>query len=139
MLTICCSGTAQHFHLADRILVLEDFKIREQGSWDELQIKQEQIEKIITNDGKPAADESNQALSTSKTQLQKQPTAKNRSDKTRQDGDSALYGNVVFLFRRYWLIYASILYKINRAQEFRTHDNLLVALFNLCDAPAILA
>ncbi|KAM0810192.1 putative ABC transporter [Seiridium cardinale] len=84
------TNAVQHFHLADRILVLENFRIKEQGSWGELQTKQQQIEKIITKSEGDVSKESDQAPSS----LQKpaKSVRKDISKSSRSEGDSSLYG-----------------------------------------------
>ncbi|KAK6082594.1 ABC transporter [Seiridium cupressi] len=84
------TDAVQHFHLADRILVLENFRIKEQGSWDELQAKQQQIEKIITKSEGDALKESDQAPSS--LQIPTKSVQKDKSKSSRSEGDSSLYG-----------------------------------------------
>lgn len=82
---------AQHFHLADQILLLEGGKITEQRSWDELKSKQDQIEKVLVNNPKGSAEDNHPPPLIAKPQTQVKPPL-TKKDMSRLAGDSALYG-----------------------------------------------
>ncbi|KAH8680546.1 ABC transporter [Xylariales sp. PMI_506] len=83
------SNAAQHFHLADHVIVLEDARIEEQGSWDQLKSRQDHITKIIEHNHGASSDAPRKD---SNLQSQVRTKAKAAIEIDRQGGDSALYG-----------------------------------------------
>ncbi|ETS83153.1 hypothetical protein PFICI_05029 [Pestalotiopsis fici W106-1] len=86
------TNAAQHFRLADRVLILEDFKIKEQGNWNDLKVKQGDIEKIITSKSQAGTTTNGEATTPSKGPKTVTPAPKSTSDDARSSGDSELYG-----------------------------------------------
>lgn len=81
-------------------MILENFKIKEQGSWNELKGKQEEIEKIITSKERDS-NHDDQTIPESKLPKTDTSTTKSKSDETRSNGDSALYGEIVDALRSF--------------------------------------
>lgn len=86
---------AQHFHLADHILILEKGSIKEQGSWDKLETKQTQIEKIIGKNDNNTGGSLDQASTPLGKDTKVQPTTQYKANLLRTDGDNALYGTSI--------------------------------------------
>ncbi|KAH8194053.1 hypothetical protein TruAng_011783 [Truncatella angustata] len=95
MTVFLITNAAQHFNLADRILVLEEARIKEQGSWDELQSKQQQIEKLVSKSAAPYVAVNDRASTLKQPGIQNKSALQKKADDRRSDGDSALYGYYV--------------------------------------------
>jgi hypothetical protein len=76
-------------------LILENFKIKEQGTWSELKVKQGDIEKVITNEKQNRTADTEQALPPSQISRATRSAPTSKSDDTRSSGDSALYGKMM--------------------------------------------
>lgn len=83
---------AQHFKIADKIIVLGDHGIKEQGSWVTIQAKADSIGKFTSN----LQSKNDVALSASFDRLgaQFRTTDEAKADLTRQTGDFAIYSTV---------------------------------------------
>jgi hypothetical protein len=85
------STVAQYFQAADQIVVLGDHGIKEQGTWQAIQVKAVSIAKFT-----PGPQSKSDVPSTNFDQLRTQFRAKDEAevDLARQTGDLALYGIV---------------------------------------------
>ncbi|KAI0381939.1 ABC transporter [Hypomontagnella monticulosa] len=84
---LICNST-QYFHLSDKVIILKDGRIKEQGKWDELISRDPQILKVI-----PSEDHAHEAAPVSFNRLppQQESYENAAANLKRKTGDSALY------------------------------------------------
>ncbi|KUJ08206.1 putative ABC transporter [Mollisia scopiformis] len=87
---VLVSNSTQYFSAADRIVVLGDHGIKEQGTWREIKSKSASISKFIPHH--PTSDETVLSSSFDKLRAQLQASGEAELDLSRQTGDLALYG-----------------------------------------------
>lgn len=89
---VLVTNSTRHFPAADRVVLLGDGGVREQGTWESLQAKLAAIEKFIPS--APGKDESksNEADLTRRLEAQLRVRDEAATDLARKTGDVALYG-----------------------------------------------
>ena len=88
--------TAQHLPLADQIIILgENGKIEDQGSWESLRTKANYISQVVLKERHEYSERSRKVIETKENKMWK-PTSKkcnqDTQDLTRRIGDITLYG-----------------------------------------------
>lgn len=93
---------AQHFPLADHIIILgEEGKIAEQGTWDGLRTEAGYISKVILKEKGEGEDNARyRAKARATIQIPQEQPDTNMQDITRKPGDLSLYGKLsLYLIR----------------------------------------
>lgn len=88
---------AQHFHFADKIVILGNHRIEEQGTWEDIKLKAASIEKFALN----SQGNNSVSLSANFDRLSAQVRAKDEAevDLSRQTGDLTLYSMIMAKYK----------------------------------------